>query len=79
MKLNISDLRKIISEELVKASTAYQKKEDVRQELQNVVKKLVANGTIKSNEDLKAFWDIVDMSKNALKMIPIDVWRQMKG
>jgi polyhydroxyalkanoate synthesis regulator phasin len=77
MKISINTIRKIILEEMVKISPSYQKKEDVKTELQELVKKYVQSGKINSDEELKAFWDSIDLSKTTLKMVPFNVWKKL--
>lgn len=77
MKVSLKTLKNLISEELVNISSRYQKKEKVREDLQQFVKAAIADGKINSDEDLKAFWENIDLAKTALKMVPFQVWKKM--
>lgn len=51
----------------------YKKKESVRAELQELIMTRVANGDIKSQDDLIAFFATIDMALRALKGVPFEV------
>tara|TARA_Y100000310_G_scaffold221871_1_gene223456 strand:- start:1406 stop:1639 length:234 start_codon:yes stop_codon:yes gene_type:complete len=77
MKIKLSELKQIIKEETVSASSEYMKKENVREQLQNMVLELIKNGDITSDDDIKEFFGTVEMASNTLKMIPFMVYNKL--
>jgi len=75
--MNSKNLDKIISEAKISASDDYQKKERLREALQNVFISLVKNGDIKSQEDLSQAVKDVDLVMTTLKIIPFEVWKKL--
>jgi hypothetical protein len=67
-------IRTFIEEGKVGASPEYMKKEQVRGELQAIIEKLVADGTLKTKEDLDSFFSSVDIASKALKLVPIEAF-----
>jgi hypothetical protein len=76
MRLTIKRLRNVVSEAIT-ASTAYLKREQVREQLQEIIIEQVKSGAISSDEDLSDFFKSVDMSVGALKMVPFQVYSSM--
>jgi len=62
-------LQKFIKE-VVNISPEYQKKEDIRQRLQEIVESLIATGDITTDEEIQDFFDTVIMASQALKAVP---------
>jgi hypothetical protein len=77
-KDDIVKLRKIVLEETIKASKEYMAKEKVREDLQRMISDRVSLGEIKDDNDIREFWKTLDMAISALKMIPIDAFREKK-
>jgi len=78
MKIKLSELKQIIKEETASASSEYMKKENIREQLQGMVLELIKNGDITSDDDIKEFFDTIDMASNALKMIPFMVYNGLR-
>jgi hypothetical protein len=72
------NLLRTLIEEMVRASPDYMRKENVREQIQNVIVSLVNSGEIKSAVDLQNFFSSADMSLKALKMVPFEVYTKMK-
>jgi hypothetical protein len=77
-KLTLQELRRLISEakKQVNASPEYMKKEATRASLQ----RFIANETqsINTDEELAMFFGVLEMSLNALKMVPLAAWKAQK-
>ena len=73
-------IRQLVFETLrtkrVSASKSYMKKEDVRENLQNLLQNAVSDGIVRSQEDLEDWWETIEMAKNALRMVPFDAWKK---
>lgn len=67
-------LPRFVNEALVRASKTYQRKEAVRAKLQELVQSMVTTGEIKTQGDLKEFFDSVQLATTALASIPIEVY-----
>lgn len=61
-------------ESLVKASSDYLAKEQVRKEIQDLIENRIKNGQISSQEELTAFFAVVKMSMLALEHVPYDAF-----
>jgi hypothetical protein len=64
--------------EVIKASPDYMKKEAVRERLQELIQRLVDDGSIRSDDELSEFFLSATMALNALKMVPLPVWKNKK-
>ena len=67
-------VRAFIEEGRISASPEYMKKERVRSELQAIIERLVADGTVSTQEDLDWFFDTVGMAARTLKSVPIEAF-----
>lgn len=79
MKNPLKEYVRCIIEAKIAASASYMKKELVREKVQALIVASVADGTIKSAEDLSQFSKDIELSMSALKMIPFEVWQKMSG
>lgn len=77
MKITVGRLRELFKEAKVKASVEYMKKERVREALQSVIAGMVASGDVNNDQDLVELFKAASMSLDALKMIPLDVWKKL--
>lgn len=77
-KDDITKLRKIVLEETIKASKEYMAKEKVREDLQRMISSRVSLGEIKDDTELREFWKTLEMAIIALKMIPVDAFKEKK-
>ena len=77
-KDDITKLRKIVLEETIKASKEYMAKEKVREDLQRMISGRVSLGEIKDDTELREFWKTLEMAIIALKMIPVDAFKEKK-
>ncbi len=82
MKISIKSLRRIISEVVVgrtELSLSDVEKEIIKNSFQSAIQRMVAKGIIKSPDDLAAAiascTDAATMAAQALKMIPLPVWK----
>lgn len=71
-------IRAFIEEGKVAASPAYMKKEQVRSELQGIIERFVADGTISTQDDLNDFFETLAMAGRALKSVPIQAFQKKK-
>ena len=62
----------------VSASQEYMKKENVRQELQDMIAEKVVSGEITDQTQLDEWFKTVTMALNALKMVPIEAYSPKK-
>lgn len=74
----ISKVRRLVLEEAIRASREYEKKEAIRQRIQDLAAGLVAAGEIRNDAELADFWKTVEMSVGALRMVPLDVFKKAK-
>lgn len=72
-----SFLKYIVTEAKVSASDDYQKKEKLREGIQNVIVSLVRSKVITSQEDLEKIIKDVDLVMTTLKIIPFEVWTKL--
>ena len=83
MKTKLKALKKLVAEAVLEAkvcaSAKYLKKEITREKLQDIAVDLVGAGKITTEEELKGFFDDVDIAAKALKMIPLAVWQKMSS
>lgn len=79
MKTSLKEYVRLIIEAKIAASASYMKKELVREKVQALIVQSVADGTIKTADDLAQFSKDIELSMNALKMIPFEVWQKMSG
>jgi len=70
-------MRQAIDEGRVGASSAYLKKEHVRERLQALIVDDIASGKVNDEGALRELFDSVDMSLRALRMVPLPVWEKM--
>jgi hypothetical protein len=75
--LLVDVIHEVIAEQKVMASPEYMRKEKVREEIQNSIKRLVNLGFIKNQRDLESFFDTIPMVVSALKMVPIEAWMKI--
>jgi len=71
----ISKVRRVVLEEAIKASKDYMKKEQIRQQIQDLAASMIASGEIANETELTDFWRTVEMSVTALRMVPFDALR----
>ena len=71
-------VKSVIQEVAVEIPKSYRKKEAVRAEVQNMIATRIRNGEISSKEDLEEFFQALDMSFRALKMVPMEVFQGLK-
>ncbi len=71
----VNKVRRIVLDEIARASKDYMKKEEVRQRIQDLVTHMVSTGEIQSDADLAEFWKTAEMSIIALKMIPLGAFK----
>jgi hypothetical protein len=69
-------LRELINE-IVNISPDYQKKERVREAIQNVITGMVRSGQIQNAQELENFFSSADMSLRALKMVPFETFTKI--
>lgn len=77
----LSELREVIRalvSEVVSIPASYLRKELVRMDLQKMISERVKKGEITSEDDLREFFETVDMALKSLKMIPFEVYRASK-
>lgn len=77
MKATVKDVRKAVQEIIegkVSASPEFMKKEHVREKVQGIVQELVKAGKVEDQEQLAELFGVLEMSVDALRMIPLDVW-----
>jgi len=80
MRITVGQLREEVKKaggKQVKASSAYMKKEGVREKLQDLVAEMVRAGEVADQASLEEAFQTLDMSVKALKMVPFDAWVQM--
>ena len=91
MKVTVGEIRKVVHEAMVTASSEYEAKERIRQKLQDTLTRAVATGKVKDQKSLEKKFDVVQknacndpsisdvvvMAMSALRMIPFDVWVKM--
>jgi len=81
MKIAVGRLRELfrqgMEEAKVGASAEYMKKERVREAFQQVIASMVAAGDVQDEKDLQELFNAANLSLNALKMIPFDVWKKL--
>lgn len=68
------DLLREFINEIVNISPEYQKKETVRQSIQDVITNMVNSGAIQNAQELENFFSSADMSLRALKMVPFETF-----
>lgn len=77
--MKLSELKSIIREEIVKVSKGYQKKEDVRKDLEDLIKANLSKGIIASQKELDEFNSSIQLAMTSLKMVPFEVWKKLQG
>lgn len=60
----------------VTISQSYQKKESVRQRLQDIIENSISDGEVSNQSQLEEFIQVLRMSLDALKMVPFDVYQK---
>lgn len=74
----ISYIRNVISEtKKAKISTEYQKKENIRQLVQNIIQDEIDNKQVTSQKDLDDLHKDISLALTALRSVPYEVWEKM--
>lgn len=73
MQVTVKRLKALITEAIA-ASESYMKREQVRQEIQDRIVQGISSKAIKNDDDLKKYFETIEMALSALKMIPFDVY-----
>lgn len=74
MKFTVGEIRAMAREGKITVSPAYLKKERVRGILEKFIAEDVRSGAIKNQTELDEFITAAQMSLEALKMVPYDVY-----
>lgn len=69
----LNSLKKIVLEEVIKASEDYMKKEEIKQEIEKLMMSYISSGKISSEDELQEFWKTAKMAILSLEMIPYDI------
>lgn len=70
-------MKDLVKEAKVSASSEYQKKEKLREGIQNVFADLVKSKVISSQKEFDILVNDVDMIMKTLKLIPYEVWEKL--
>lgn len=73
------DLLKRYIAEAVGAGPQYQRKEIIRQRLQDMLEQAVISGEIQSQKELMDWHDTVGMAVQALRGVPYEIWKRKLG
>lgn len=73
------DLLKRYIVEAVAAGPQYQRKEIVRQRLQDMLEQAVSGGEIQSQKELSDWHDTIAMAVQALRGVPYEIWKRKLG
>jgi len=65
--------------EVIKASKEFLKKENVREELQEMIIEQVRSGAISSSKDLVEFFKTLTMASSALQQVPFEVYKKLSN
>ena len=71
-------IKNVMQEIAIEIPKFYRKKEAVRADLQNLIVSRLKTREITSKEELDDFFKTVEMSLKALKMVPFEVYKNMK-
>ena len=77
--MNDEDLLKCYITEAIAMGSQYQRKEELRQRLQDMLEEAIDHGEIRSQEQLADWWNTIDMASGALRGVPYEIWKRKLG
>ena len=73
IKFDATRLKNFINEVVVTASPEFQKKEQIRQMVHDMVKTAIDFGVVNNDDELKDFFDVVIMAAQSLRLVPMSM------